>query len=53
MAGEGRQFRYLYLVEAIGFITKEDSTILLLSEYLDDKKALIRTIGTYGQPLAL
>ncbi len=50
---KGANPRYLYLVEAIGFITKEDSTILLLSEYLDDKKALIRTIGTYGQPLAL
>ena len=50
--GTGANSRYLYLVEAIGFIKNEDNEILQLSEVLGINTSLIWTIGTYGQPLA-
>ena len=43
--------RYLYLVEVEGFITNDDSIIPRLSECLGGVESLIRTIGSYGQPL--
>ena len=50
---KGPNSRYLYLVEAKGFITNEDDTILRLGEHLGGTTSLIQTIGSYGQPLAL
>jgi hypothetical protein len=50
---KGPSSRYLYFVEAKGFITNEDDTILRLGEHLGGTTSLIQTIGSYGQPLAL
>ena len=45
--------RYLYLVEAMGFITNDDNKIHHLSKYLDAFDTVIWTIGSYGLPLEL
>jgi len=43
--------RYLYLVEVEGFITNDDSIITRINGSLGGVASMIRTIGSYGQPL--
>jgi chorismate mutase len=45
--------RYLYLVEAEGFIKNDDSRIHHFGECLGDVVSLVWTIGSYGLPIKL